>query len=149
MNIIDIQKGQEMETNNIPDSRGSNFFTMDPYSGPLLKTYLPASLYAHLLPVFNELGAAVGSRLDELADTADKNPPQLSVRNRQGQDACTVTKHPAYVELEKMAYEKLGLAAMSHRPACWTGINPFRLRPSTRCRIYSCRPSSGCAARSA
>ena len=114
-----------METNNIPDSRGSNFFTLDPYSGPLLKTYLPASLYVHLLPVFNELGAAVGSRLDELADTADKNPPQLSVRNRQGQDACTVTKHPAYVELEKMAYEKLGLAAMSHRPGVLDWNQPF------------------------
>lgn len=114
-----------MDNNNIPDSRGSNFFTLDPFSSALLKAYLPAPLYAHLLPVFDELGAAVGSRLDELADTADKNPPQLSVRDRQGQDARVITKHPAYVELEKIAYEKLGLAAMSHRPGVLGWDQPF------------------------
>lgn len=114
-----------MDNNNIPDSRGSNFFTLDPFSSALLKVYLPAPLYAHLLPVFDELGAAVGSRLDELADTADKNPPQLSVRDRQGQDARVIIKHPAYVELEKMAYEKLGLAAMSHRPGVLGWDLPF------------------------
>ena len=114
-----------MESNNIPDSRGSNFFTLDPYSSALLKTYLPWPLFAHLLPVFQELGAAVGGRLDELADTADKNPPQLSVRNRQGQDVCAVTRHPAYIELEKMAYGKLGLAAMSHRPGVLGWDQPF------------------------
>ena len=114
-----------MDNNNIPDSRGSNFFTLDPFSSALLKVYLPAPLCAHLLPVFDELGAAVGSRLDELADTADKNPPQLSVRDRQGQDARVIIKHPAYVELEKMAYEKLGLAAMSHRPGVLGWDQPF------------------------
>lgn len=114
-----------METNNIPDSRGSNFFTLDPYSGALLKTYLPSALYSHLLPVFEELGAAVGGRLDELADVADKHPPELSVRNRQGQDERHIKKHSAYVELEKMAYEKLGLAAMSHRPGVLGWDRPF------------------------
>ncbi len=105
-----------MKNHNIPDSRGSNFFTLDPYSDALLKTYLPAALYTHLLPVFRELGEEVGERLDELADAADKHPPELSVRNRQGHDESLISKHPAYVDLEKMAYEKLGLAAMSHRP---------------------------------
>lgn len=101
---------------NIPDSRGSNFFRIDPYAEPLLKTYLPESLYQHLIPTFDDLGFAVGSSLDELANIADKNPPQLSVRNRIGTDESVITKHPAYVELEKTAFSKLGLAAMSHRP---------------------------------
>lgn len=100
---------------NIPDSRGSNFFRLDPYAEPLLKTYLPNSLYQHLLPTFDELGLAVGDSLDKLADIADKNPPHLSVRNRIGTDESVITKHPAYVDLEKMAFSKLGLAAMSHK----------------------------------
>lgn len=100
---------------NIPDSRGLNFFRIDPYAEPLLKTYLPKALYQHLLPTFDNLGVAVGDSLDQLADVADKNPPGLSVRNRIGTDESVISKHPAYVELEKTAFSDLGLAAMSHR----------------------------------
>ena len=114
-----------MDTHNIPDSRGQNFFRIDPYSSHLLQTYLPADLYRHLLPVFDELGANVGGMLDELASVADKHPPTLSVRSRQGNDESRIDKHPAYVELEKMAYETLGLAAMSHRPGVLGWNQPF------------------------
>ena len=100
---------------NIPDSRGSNFFRLDPFSESLLKIYLPQQLFNHLLPTFDELGQAVGDSLDKLADIADKNSPTLSVRNRIGTDEAVISKHPAYIELEEMAYSKLGLAAMSHR----------------------------------
>ncbi|WP_460873405.1 acyl-CoA dehydrogenase family protein [Paralcaligenes ginsengisoli] len=102
-------------TLNIPDSRGINLFRVDPYARPMLEKYLPPDLYAHLLPHFDELGRLAGSSLDELAAIADKNPPELSVRSRAGIDESRLSKHPAYVELEKMAYGKLGLAAMSHR----------------------------------
>jgi len=99
----------------IPDSRGINLFSADPYMGDLLKAYLPPSLYAHVLPYFRELGASAGAELDEAAMVADKNPPVLSTRNRAGEDENRISKHPAYVELERAAYEKYGLAAMSHR----------------------------------
>lgn len=104
-----------MQSNNIPDSRGSNYFRIDPYSESLLRTYLKPGLFEHLLPVFDRLGQQVGDSLDELADIADKNPPVLTVRKRSGNDGDTIHKHPAYVELEKVAYSQLGLAAMSHR----------------------------------
>ena len=100
---------------NIPDSRGINLFQVDPYARPMLEKYLPADLYAHLLPHFDELGRLAGSTLDELAAVADKHPPELSVRSRSGADESTISKHPAYVQLEKFAFEKFGLAAMSHR----------------------------------
>ncbi|MBB5214053.1 acyl-CoA dehydrogenase family protein [Parapusillimonas granuli] len=100
---------------NIPDARGINLFAADPYAAPMLRLYLPADLLAHLLPTFDELGGLAGGRLDELADVADKHPPTLSVRTRDGRDQSGIAKHPAYVELEKTAYAKLGLAAMSHR----------------------------------
>ncbi|MFV9475039.1 acyl-CoA dehydrogenase family protein [Advenella sp. RU8] len=104
-----------MQGNNIPDSRGSNYFRMDPYSESLLRTYLKPDLFAHLLPVFDRLGQQIGDSLDELADIADKNPPVLTVRKRNGTDGDRIHKHPAYIELEKVAYAQLGLAAMSHR----------------------------------
>src|SRR5690606_30423939 len=40
----------------------------------------------------------------------------LSVRNRGGEDESRVVKHPDYIELERAAYSRYGLAAMSHRP---------------------------------
>ncbi|WP_442597808.1 acyl-CoA dehydrogenase family protein [Parapusillimonas sp. JC17] len=101
---------------NIPDSRGINLFAADPYAAPMLQLYLPPDLHAHLLPTFDELGGLAGGSLDELADIADKHPPTLSVRTRDGRDQPVISKHPDYVQLEKVAYAKLGLAAMSHRP---------------------------------
>ena len=99
----------------IPDSRGINLFSADPYLDDLLKVYLPSELYEHLRPHFQKLGAEAGDELDEAAMVADQNPPVLSVRNRAGQDENKIHKHPAYVALEKKAYQDYGLAAMSHR----------------------------------
>ena len=53
--------------------------------------------------------------LDELARTADHNPPTLSHRTRSGVDAQRVDKHPAYVQMERVAFAEFGLAALSHR----------------------------------
>jgi acyl-CoA dehydrogenase len=100
----------------VPDRHGANLFSSDPSLAGLLKVYLPADLYAHVQPVFDELGAAAGGRLDELASVADKHPPTLAHRSRAGQDQQKIDKHPAYIELERMAFCQLGLAAMTHRP---------------------------------
>lgn len=100
---------------NIPDSRGINLFTADPYAQALLLAYLPHDLATHLLPHFVELGRRAGDELDALASVADKHPPELSVRSRAGEDTSCISKHPAYVDLERAAYSTYGLAAMSHR----------------------------------
>ncbi|HWL30044.1 MAG TPA: acyl-CoA dehydrogenase family protein, partial [Burkholderiaceae bacterium] len=104
-----------VSTSNVPDSRGINLFSGDPYAQALLKAYLPPDLFDHLLPHFVELGSLAGGTVDELAATADQNPPELSVRHRTGRDQSEIKKHPAYVELERIAYSTYGLAAMSHR----------------------------------
>jgi acyl-CoA dehydrogenase len=100
----------------IPDARGLNLFRADPMASALFALYLPAPLFAHLEPRFERLGALAGGRLDELASIADRHPPTLSVRTRRGVDESRVLKHPAYVEMERVAFCELGLAAMSHRP---------------------------------
>ncbi len=99
----------------IPDARGINLYLADPDAAALFAHYLPAPLFAHLAPRFVELGALAGARLDELADTADHHPPTLSVRTRAGIDESRVLKHPAYVEMERLAFGEYGLAALSHR----------------------------------
>ncbi|RYF61296.1 MAG: DNA alkylation response protein [Comamonadaceae bacterium] len=104
------------ETTDVPDSHGLNLHLVDPYGPAMTDHYLPAALATHLHPHLQRLGALAGSTLDDLAHTADRHPPTLSVRTRAGADRATVHKHPAYVELERYAYSEFGLAAMSHRP---------------------------------
>jgi alkylation response protein AidB-like acyl-CoA dehydrogenase len=110
----------------VPDRRGDNFYTSDAELRALLPLYLPADLLAHMTPHFARLGDIAGGRLDELAGIADRNPPTLQHRSRSGLDEQRVIKHPAYVEMERLALSDLGLAAMSHRSETlgWHGPMP-------------------------
>jgi alkylation response protein AidB-like acyl-CoA dehydrogenase len=99
----------------VPDSRGLNLWRADPWLRPLLGLYLPKELLAHLLPHLDRMGALAGGRLDELAGVADRNPPVLKPRTRRGEDAAAIDYHPAYREMERIAFGEFGLAAMSHR----------------------------------
>ncbi len=99
----------------VPDNRGANLFEADPRYAELLALYLAPDLHAFLLPHLQRLGLLAGDALDQLASTADKNPPVLHYRDRRGFDREWLEKHPAYVEMERFAYGEFGLAAMSHR----------------------------------
>jgi acyl-CoA dehydrogenase len=101
-------------SSNIPDSRGINFFSSDPDLAALLKLYLGDSLYRQMEAEFAWLGQRASGELDELALSADKNPPQLRHRTRRGEALQSIDKHPDYVALERVAYAELGLASMSH-----------------------------------
>lgn len=110
----------------VPDRHGSNLYSTDSQLEPLLKLYLPSPVHAHLQPYLHRMGHLAGGRLDELALEADKNPPTLDHRTRTGQDAQRIHKHPAYVELERVAYGEFALATMSHREGVlgWEGKLP-------------------------
>jgi acyl-CoA dehydrogenase len=99
----------------VPDQHGVNLYDTDPDLGRLLPLYLPAPVFQLLQPQLHELGGLAGGVLDALAQTADKNPPELLHRTRSGIDAQSIVKHPAYVEMERLAFSRFGLAAMSHR----------------------------------
>ena len=101
---------------NIPDSAGENAYAADPDFARLLRIYARPAEVAHVEPRFEELGALVGDELEQLALTADKNKPTLAVRHRNASPRNGIDKHPAYVQLERYAFEHFGLAAMSHRP---------------------------------
>jgi acyl-CoA dehydrogenase len=110
----------------IPDRHGQNLFSTDTELHALLALYLPDDLRAHMQPHFERLGGLAGGLLDELAGTADRNPPTLKQRTRTGLDEQKVVKHPAYVEMERLALSEFGLAAVSHRDDTlgWQGKMP-------------------------
>lgn len=110
----------------VPDRRGENFYACDAELQRLLPLYLPADLLRHMTPHFDRLGELAGGRLDELAGIADHHPPTLQVRSRSGLDEQRVLKHPAYVEMERLALSEFGLGAMSHRKETlgWQGPMP-------------------------
>ncbi len=99
----------------IPDSRGINLLHADPALLPIASLYLPPDLLEHLHPHLDRLGALAGGALDELAGQADRNPPVLHPRTRTGDDVQWIEKHPAYTEMERLAFGRFGLAALSHR----------------------------------
>ena len=99
----------------IPDQHGVNLFDSDPTHRALLPLYLPPALVQHLLPHLQHLGGLAGGVLDALAQTADRHPPVLLQRTRTGLDLQHIVKHPAYLEMERVAFGQYGLAAMSHR----------------------------------
>ena len=100
---------------NIPDSRGINFYTSDPGFAPLLRSYLGEAAFGSIEAQLVSLGLRASDELDALALVADKHPPTLEQRTRRGEATQRIDKHPDYVELERVAYAELGLAAISHR----------------------------------
>lgn len=124
--MVALANLSQAETVDIPDRHGGNVFEQDPTLAALLGVYLSPELKAHLLPYFTRLGAEVGAELDDLALSADKNPPTLQYRNRQGGDEQKIRKHPDYIKLEKKAYAELGLASMSHAKGAlgWPEVMP-------------------------
>jgi alkylation response protein AidB-like acyl-CoA dehydrogenase len=100
-----------------PESRGLDFYHSDRSLRALLGLYLDPSELRHMQPHFERLGRLVGGRLDDLAREADKTPPRLEPRNRQGEDRQSIVKATAYREMERLAFGELALAAVSHRPA--------------------------------
>ena len=99
----------------LPETRGWNLWDRDSALRALLPLYLPADLMDHVRPHLSELGGRITTELDDLAAEADRNPPVLHQRGRQGVDDPHIAFHPAYRALEQVAFGDYGLAAMSHR----------------------------------
>ncbi len=98
-----------------PDCAGMDFHAADRGLRDLLAIYLPADIRATLGPHFARLGQLAGGRLDELARVADRHPPVLHPRDRFGRDEDWIEYHPAYREMEAIAFGDFQFHAMSHR----------------------------------
>ena len=98
-----------------PDCSGQDFYALDRGLRELLALYLPEAVHAALEPHFKRLGVLAGGRLDALARVADKNGPVLHPRDRMGRDEDWIEYHPAYREMEAIAFGDFQFHAMSHR----------------------------------
>jgi acyl-CoA dehydrogenase len=98
-----------------PDTSGMNFYRADPALADLLRIHLSDSLFRHIEPHLDRLGALAGGPLDECARLADRHVPVLHQRDRFGADVQWIEYHPAYRELERAAFGEFGIHAMSLR----------------------------------
>lgn len=107
-----------------------NFVDQDPALPRLLDRILSTEDRTLIAPLLSEIGALAAGELDELAATADANQPQLRQYSPSGERIDEVDYHPAYDRLAQVAFERFGLAAMSHRPGVlgWPTIVPHTVK---------------------
>ena len=86
------------------DCAGQDFYAIDRGLQDLLRLHLDGSIRARLEPHFQRLGKLAGGRLDDIARIADRNPPVLKARDRFGRDEDFIEYHPAYREMEHIAF---------------------------------------------
>src|SRR5437764_4163729 len=72
------------------------------------------------------MGAVSSQKMDSLAEEANRQGPVLVQFDKKGQRIDEVIFHPAYHELERIAYQDFGIAACSHRDDAlgWKGHVP-------------------------
>jgi alkylation response protein AidB-like acyl-CoA dehydrogenase len=114
----------------MPTTRGLNFYLQDPNLEFVCSTVMDAATLARARPHLVELGAVAGDELDALAAQADKTPPVLRAWDERGQRVDEIVFHPSYREMERIAFARFGLAAMSHRPGVldWPGSVPHAVK---------------------
>ncbi len=116
------------------DARGLNYFTIDRGLQDGLKQYMDGQSLLALWPHLEELGEIAGGELDRLADLAEKHPPILHHRDRFGRDEQWIEQHPAYREMERIAYQRFGIHRASHVPGQfgrdrpWTPLAKYALQ---------------------
>ncbi len=97
------------------DCAGADFWALDRGLRDLIGLYLDAPARAGLTAHFERLGRLAGGRLDDLARLADRNGPVLHARDRYGRDEDWIEYHPAYREMEAIAFGDFQFHAMVHR----------------------------------
>ena len=97
------------------DCSGENFFAIDRGLQDLLTLYMPEETRTQITPHLARLGGVAGGRLNDLADLADKHTPVLHSRDKYGRDEEWLEVHPAYREIQDIAFRQFGLHAMTHR----------------------------------
>ena len=115
------------ETYNLmPETDGINFFSADPDLSFILRQHLSAGDYERAEKILFEIGAVASQKMDGLAVEANRQGPVLIQYDKKGQRVDEVLFHPAYHELERIAYQDFAIAAGSHRDSTpgWQGRMP-------------------------
>lgn len=99
-----------------PDCHGKNFFDIDHNLQNVIKVYLPDDLREQLTPHFSRLGEIAGNELDDWSRLADRHQPILHDRGPRGQFEEHLEFHPAYRNMEDVAFHQFGFHRMVHKP---------------------------------
>ncbi len=113
-------------TNLMPDTDGINFFSADPDLSFILRRNLSAEDFERAQPILTKMGDIASQKMDSLAEAANRQGPVLMQFDKKGQRVDEVIFHPAYHELERVAYQDFAIAACSHRDGAlgWQGRIP-------------------------
>jgi alkylation response protein AidB-like acyl-CoA dehydrogenase len=110
----------------MPTTRGMNFYLTDPNLAFVCAAVMRPDDFERARPHLVAMGEVAGGELDALATIADRHPPELRAWDATGQRVDEIVRHPAYEAMERIAFERFGLAAMSHREGVlgWPGPVP-------------------------
>jgi alkylation response protein AidB-like acyl-CoA dehydrogenase len=110
----------------MPTTRGTNFYLADPNLAFVCAAVMRPEDFERARPHLVAMGEVAGGELDALAAVADRHPPVLRAYDETGRRVDEVVPHPAYQAMERIAFERFGLAAMSHREGVlgWPGRVP-------------------------
>ena len=110
----------------MPDTSDLNFYTADPDLTFLLRQHLSVEEFERAQELLTNMGAVASQKMDGLAATADRQVPVLTQFDKRGQRVDEVIFHPAYSELERIAYQDFAIAACTHREGAlgWPGRVP-------------------------
>jgi acyl-CoA dehydrogenase len=110
----------------MPDTGGINFYSADPDLTYLLQQSLSAEDFERAHTLLTRMGEIASGRMDELAQVANRQGPVLVQFDKRGERIDEVVFHPAYHELERIAYQDFAIAACTHREGAlgWPGKVP-------------------------
>ncbi len=110
----------------MPDTNGINFYSVDHDLSFLLQQHLSEEAFERVQPLLTHLGSVASCEMDDLAAEAERVKPVLAQYDKKGQRIDEVIYHPAYHELERIAYEDFAIAACCHREGAlgWPGCVP-------------------------
>ncbi len=114
----------------MPTTRGLNFYLEDPNLEFVCSTVMDTGTLALARPHLVALGGIAGDELDALAAQADRQGPVLRAWDERGRRVDEIVFHPSYREMERLAFGRFGLAAMSHRDGVlgWPGRVPHAVK---------------------
>jgi alkylation response protein AidB-like acyl-CoA dehydrogenase len=116
---------QELD-NLMPETDGINYFSADPDLAFILGRHLSIEDFERAESILFEMGALASQKMDSLAEEANRQGPVLVQFDKKGKRIDEVVFHPAYHELERIAYQDFAIAAGSHRDGAlgWQGRIP-------------------------
>ncbi len=100
----------------IPGSPDTSYWDASPALREILKRKLSATELAWAEPQWREMGELAARVVAPLAAVADRESPRLVTRTPTGEPINRVDYHPAYREMERIAYGS-GMVSMKYDPA--------------------------------